>query len=545
MAILRILISLTFCAHLGLAQTKETQPNTGENLPSIEDCIPPFLSNLEEPKPRDFSKGLEIAITAANETAQTHTVQGLNHLHGGWEFEAMRHFHFALKADNECLMAHWGLIMSMLSPSPESDANRNAATERLIELIASEKGTDLERGYAYGLLKYIEEGPKIASQAFEKVAERFPNDIQAEIFAALFGRAGYDELGSITPDQQNAEERLEKVIQENPNNVLPLHTLLLIRAEAPNLSESLPLARQLCQQVPDYPPYFHLLGHYEWRCGNHQEAARAFSRAASLYKDWMTKNEIPPADCPGWIRAECYRTVALASKGDFENALASAEKIANTDLNTNRPAAWGTRQLLWDAKTLPARVLMRWDRPGDSARALASLPKPEEVLPLSKHSLAYWWLDGLRISLEARRLMEAGDIPTARETIEALSFHGEAMSKKQKTAAVIGESSEWNRTFRALEVIAAELRGRLALTGPKEGRGSAFNWFRGAADRQRPTTMMETPPLLTPMAARLGDYYRATNQPEKAIDAYQEALKAFPNDSITLLSLRAVKGAKR
>lgn len=187
---------------------------------------------------------------------------------------------------------------------------------------------------------------------------------------------------------------------------------------------------------------------------------------------------------------------------------------------------------------------MRWDRPGDLELALASLPKPEDVLPLSEKSLAYWWIDGLRIYLEARRLMAAGETDTARETIEAMTFHGEAMARKQQTAIAIGETSEWNRAFRALEVLAAELRGRMALSGPKEGRGSAFNWFRAAADRQLPTTMMETPPLLTPMATLLGDYHRASDQPEKAISAYQEALRTFPNDSPTLKRLESLKAAE-
>ena len=46
----------------------------------------------------------------------------------------------------------------------------------------------------------------------------------------------------------------------------------------------------------------------------------------------------------------------------------------------------------------------------------------------------------------------------------------------------------WNRAFRALEVLASDLRGRLAMAGPKDRRGTAYNWFASAADRQRPGT---------------------------------------------------------
>ena len=538
--LLTLLILLSGIA-ITYGEVESAPAKEAAKLPSIEECIPEAVSKLGPPSIFAFHNGLVTAISAANEDAQIHTLQGLNHLHGGWEFEAMRHFAVAMKQDPRCLMAHWGMIISMLSPSPETDACRLATANRMLQLIDDGEGTELERGYAYSLVKYIQEGPKGAAEAFRKVANKFPAEVQSEIFAALFVRTGYDELGFITPDQQTAENRLLKLIEREPTNALPLHALLLIRAEAPDLRPSLELARKLCQLVPDYAPYFHVLGHYEWRCGEHAKAASAFSRAASLYSNWMTENGVTPADCDGWIRAECYRVVALASKGDFDDALASAEKIAGTSMDPSRPYAPGTRQLLWDAKTLPARVLLRHSAPGDSAKALASLPPPEESKPFRDKSLAYWWIDGLRITLEAQRLLDAGELPKATETIEALTFHGTAMSKRQDIAAAVGEQTEWSRSFRALEVLAAELRGRLALAGPPARHGSAFNWFRGAADRQKPTTMVNAPPILTPMAMRLGDYFIARNLPHKAVRAYEEALTAFPNDAETITRLEKAR----
>lgn len=514
-------------------------------MPTVADCIPAPVGALGTPAIFPFHKGLVTAVTASTGLAQTHTVQGLNHLYGGWEFEASRHFCAAIKEDPRCLMAHWGLVMSLLTPSPEIDSARIATATRMLQLIEDGAGTDKERGFAYGLVKYIEEGPAGAAAAYKKVAEKFPNDLQAEMLLSLFSRGGYDQFGTITPDQENAENRLLKSIDHNPSTVVPLHALLLIRAEAPDLRPSLESARLLCQQAPDYPPYFHLLGHYEWRSGNHREAASAFNRAGTLYSLWMKQNNITPADADGWVRAECYRVVALASKGDFDNALASAEKIAGTTLDPERATSAGTRQLLWDARTLPARVLMRRNAPGDTVKAIASLPDAEENLPFRDKSLSYWWSDGLKIALEARRLLEIGSREKASQTIEAMTFHGQAMSKKQKTASIIGERSEWNRSFRALEILAAQLRGRFALTGPAEGRGSAFNWYRAATDRQKPATMLETPPLLTPMATTLGDYYITAAQPAKATEAYEEALKSFPNDAITLEKLEIAKDAAK
>ena len=507
-------------------------------IPSVEAAIPDPVKALGEPAMTNFPGGIRIAVTASTETAQAHVNQGLNHLHGGWEFEASRHFAAAMREDPECLLAHWGMVMSLLTPSPETGPARNAASERLLHLIDQGKGSELERGYAYGLIKYMDEGPAAAAAAFSKVAEKFPNDLQAGIFAALFGRGGYDDLGDATPDQQKAEDSLKALMEKFPSNPVPLNALLSIRAEAPNLTGSLDLARKLCQMSPEYPPYFHLLGHYEWRCGQHGQASTAFGRASSYFEKWMKETKATIADCPEWVKAECYRIVSLVSKGEFDNAYASARVVAATPIDAKRYASPGARLLLWDAKTLPARILLHRGLRGNANEALHSLPDPAEIKDTRRQSLAYWWIDGLRFALEARRLIDEEKYKEAQETIEAFTLHGEGMAKTQQAAATNGERSSWIRSFRALEVLASDLRGSLTMAGPKDRIGTAYNWFASAADRQHPSSLLFPPMILTPMAIHLGEFYLATGKPKEAIEAYQRALSAFPNDMNALLGLK-------
>ena len=506
--------------------------------PDVEAAIPDSVKALDEPAITNFPGGIQMAVTAATEKAQAHVNQGLNHLHGGWEFEASRHFAAAMREDPDCLLAHWGMLMSLLSPSPETAPARNGATKRLLDLIGRGKGSELERGYAFGLVNYLQNGPSGAANTFRKVAAKFPNELQAGIFAALFSRGGYDELGTATPDQEAAEKSLLTLIAKHPHSPLPLNALLTIRADGPDLASSLDLARKLCQMSPNYGPYFHLLGHYEWRCGQHGEAAAAFGRASSYFEGWMKENKATVADCPEWVKAECYRIVALASKGDFDTAYAAARQIAATPIPEKRNASPGVRFLLWEAKTLPARILLHRGLRGNAAEALYSLPKPPDLKTTREKSLAYWWIDGLRFALEARCLLDAGKFGEAQQVVAAFTLHGEEMSKTQAEAAAIGERSAWTRAFRALEVLASDLRGRLALAGPQVGVGTAYNWFASAADRQQPAPMMFPPMIITPMAIRLGEYYLAVNQPKEAIEAYQRALAAFPNDMNALLGLK-------
>lgn len=536
------LFAVFFFAFAMVCRAEENEKKSAEPpIPAVEDAIPDFLKPLPPPAFREFTNGLRIAVTASTEKAQAYVNQGLNYLHGGWEFEAMRHFAAAAQEDPDCLLAHWGLVMCMLSPSPETDPARAAATLRMIALVEAGAGTELERGYAYGLIKYGSEGPAAAANAFRKVADRFPNDIQAALFASLFGRGGYDANGEPTPSELAEQEKLAALVAKFPDQPLLLHALLFVRAEDLHPQTSLPLARKLCQLSPDFPPYFHLLGHYAWRCGEHNEAISAFGRAASYYRRWMKQNNLTEANCPEWLKAECYRVVALNSKGDFNTAYAAAKQIAEIPIPAARPNSPGSRYLLWEAKTLPARIVLARGLTGDAAAEAATcLPSPESLAGMRRKSTAYVWIDALRFCLEAKKQILAKDYKTARRTIDAITTHGTLMAGMRVTAGKQGEASEWLRAFRAFEIFASQLRGENALISPPEYQGLAYNWFAAAADRQRVSSKLNPPAVLSPMARQLGEILIQQGKTEDALAAYQRALNAFPADLETLVGLQKI-----
>lgn len=506
--------------------------------PAVEQAIPALIRELKPPSVTDFKGGIVMAVSTPSELAQKHVQQGLNHLHGGWEFEASRHFAAAMKEDPDCLLAHWGMAMAILDSSPETKVARKAVIERLVLLLEASQGSELERGYTYGLLKYISEGADAAANSFEKVARRFPNDMQAAIFSALFNRGGYDITGEATPDQEESEKRLLTLIEKHPESPFPLHALLTIRAEAPDLKNSLPLARKLTQLWPAYPPSFHLLGHYEWRSGNHARASAAFGRASTLYQKWMRQNALSVADCPEWPKAETYRVVALLSMGDYETAHAAAKQIAKAELPAERISSEGARSLLWDAKTLPARILIHRGLQDSFIKAGESLPSVDEIKPTMKQSNAYLWIDGLRIALAARKLADEGEYDKARGVAASLALHIEKFEAAERSALGLGERSQWLRAHRGLKVLLNDVRGHIASNGPADLRPTAFNWYQSAIDHQRHETLLYAPMLLTPMAARLGDFFLRQKEAEKATKHYEEALKIIPSDIHSLQGLR-------
>ena len=504
---------------------------SGEKIPEIGQAIPDAVMRLPAPTSSGVPTGITLAVATASESAQTHVNMGLNHLHFGWEFEAARHFAAAMREDPNCLLAHWGMVMALLEGAPETISNRNAAAERMVSLIEANAGSPLERDYSYALLKQLTDGPEAAANAFRKVAGHFPNDMQSGVLVALFTRGGYDVSGEATPDQENSEKMLLDWIQKLPGNPVPINALLTIRAEAPDLSESLPYARELCIAHPEYPPFQHLLGHCEWRCGNHREALNAFSKSAALFEKWMSENKISAADCPEWLDAQCYRIVTLNSMGRRQEAFDAAIQLSETQIPAERKNSPGARVLWWDIKTLPARLALDSGTVPESIPNEKLLPTADAAKELLKHSLAHWWINGLRLALEAQREIHANQLDAARNTIDALSQHGEMMAASQKLATQSAERSEWNRAFRALEMITANARGQLAIAGSEENRNIAYNWFSAAADRQTASPMMKAPLVLTPMAGQIGEYFMSVNQAPEAIEAFEKALKAFPNDS--------------
>jgi tetratricopeptide (TPR) repeat protein len=509
-----------------------------EEVPGVEKVISERLKNLPEPAAVPIPKGIMMAVTTTEPAAQKHVLEGLANLHGGWDFEAYRHFCAALKLDPECLMAHWGVVVSLINPEPELLDERTAALQRMIALVDAEAGTELERSYAYAIAVFFNKGALAASDAFRKVSEKFPNDPQLKLLMAAFGRSGYDESGKPNPDQEKAESLIDEMLTRDPDHPLYLYAYLTIRAEAPDLRGDLARAHRLCELAPGYAPFLHLLGHYELRNGNATKAADAFARAAELYRTWMQATKVNHADCPGWVKAECYRTAALASKGDYANALAAAKAVAAIEVVPERANSEGGQMLMWEGRTLAARLLMRRGLPGDAALALDTLPDPEKQKAYGKSSHAVWFYQGLACALEARKALETGKPDEARKVTDALTLHGERMGQTRAAASAAGERSSWSRGYTALEILASETRGALAMASGKEGMVSAFNWYRAALDRQTPPTMLMPPIILLPMETRLAEYHLARGETQDAIDILVEAQGKHTHDIEILARLQ-------
>jgi len=134
-------------------------------------------------------------------------------------------------------------------------------------------------------------------------------------------------------------------------------------------------------------------------------------------------------------------------------------------------------------------------------------------------------------------LLEEGKTAEARDFLAAMAHHVDHMAKLREPARGGGELSQWSRAIRGMEILIHELRADIALAGEKALRASAFNWFSAAGDRQLPAPLLMPPAVFHPVSARLGDLLLAEGNPADAIEAYQRALRLFPNGLSWLGSL--------
>ncbi len=526
---------------------------------SVEKVIHPVVGKLPSPDFVEEIVSIPMAISSPSALASKHVLQGLAHIQAAWDFEAYRHFCEALKLDPDCLMAYWGIGLSLAAPNNEFTQQRQVAVLRMIELIDATRdvngrqlpiATKMEQDYALALAELFRLRGKVG-EAFRQLSETYPGNLQAQCLAIYLQRDGYDRFGP-RAKQALAIEKMEELVEANPDNVAVLGFWVMLHGEAPEATTKLrekilPVVRKIARKVPNFPPYQHLLGHFEWRCGNHALAEAALQRAAGLYAEHKKSHDLSVHECDGWIRSQLYLATAMQSRGKFEEAMSIAVQLSELEVDSARLGSKGASLLVWEAKTLPARLYVARGKEGDFTRAISSLPGKNDPFleEIKERTLSVFYLECLMQYLECRQALEKGESDIAQQKALALSGIQERMERLKTQALKSASISEYVRALAGVKVYAAEARGLVALAQATSGsqRQIARSWFKTAVDKQQRPALLMPPVVLSPMELRLAQYYLAAEDNEKAVESFQSAIRRRPNDLQSLLgycdSLRA------
>ena len=535
------------------AQAKKKDEAAKEKKPfTIDQVIHPVVAALPAHEFYDPIVSIPMAISSRTNLAQRHVLQGMAYIQAAWDFEAYRHFCAAVQADPDCLMAYWGIGLALAAPNNQFAHERMVAVERMLNLMDATVmaggreiplATPMEQQYALALATLFSLRAGEAVKAFRDLSESFPNNLQAKCLAIYLQRDGYDEFGAANFGQELAVEQMEKVVEKNKNNVGVLSFWAMLHAEAPEATtklreQILPVVRKIARKAPDFPPYQQLLGHFEWRCGNHHLAEVALSRATTLYAAHMKKHKLSFHECDGWIRCQLYLATAMHSRGKFNEAMKIALQLAKVEVDDKRLSSSGANLVIWEARTLPARLYLARGWKGDFEQAISTLPGKNDPQLFKDRTLSIFYLEALRQYLECRRSLQDGDRDTAHKFRVALSETVQRMMGLQNNATRSSSISEYVRAVTALEVYTAEARGLVALAGDRTERMIARDWFKTAAEKQQRPSLLMPPVVVSPMEARLADFFSQTGVLPRAAETYQAALRRRPNDLAVLQGYR-------
>ncbi|MGI9268394.1 MAG: tetratricopeptide repeat protein [Akkermansiaceae bacterium] len=511
----------------------------------VEDVIHPVVLKLGKPKVIAALGEGHMAISSSSEIAASHVAQGLGRMNASWDFEAYRHFCEAVKADPDCLMAYWGIAMSLAGSQHEFFSERKVAVDRMLDLLESEiavkkiRWSDLEKRYAQAAGYLLTSGVRSAGLAFNSLSEKYPGDIQARLFSLFLQRDGFDSGGKPLIGQKKANEGIKKILEQYPEHLSVMAFWVSSQAETPwNVlmlrEEVLPVARKLVKLLPEYPPYHLMLAHVEARCGNAALAIQAANDAANFYQAYMDEEKVDLYDCDGWIRAKVYLAALYEMKGEKIEAEQVGKELAQIKVKEERLFSRGAGLLLWEGRNVGARIMM-------GRSDIASFKKGQkllETLPeeqwFKDKSFALPYRNCIAIYLAVRMAIADKDIKSSKALFDQFLLRVDALGKTQKLASKTSSYSDWARAMKTLLMMVPELRGLIAQNEVGAIRLAAATWFRSASDRQGSPSNLLPPSVDYPMMWRLGLFHLQEGKLEKAEDAFREGLALRPNHLATL-----------
>ena len=535
---LRILSVTLLCAVVFLAPPASLfAQDEGKKAFTVDDVILDSVKELGPPRKYPELVSWNPAITANDDEVQEHFANGIALVHAKWDFEAYRHFVEAVKKDPECLMAYWGMVLSLGGSNTETNNLRLAAINRMLDLVETGVGTLLEQGQAEALALRFSNQSKRSPEVFDAVASDFPNDLHLQLMAALVRQDGYDSVTGARLGQRRAVARIEELVKENPDNNLALSFWTTIQAEHPDATgtlrgEILPLARTQVERAPEVASQQELLAHFERRAGNLQLAKRGFEKAISLYRAYLKKDGVTYYDCPNLIRCQLNLASVLYALDDFNGAMAIADELLKLPIDKKRLYSPGATLVLWEGRTLKARLFLARGAQGDYTRGLAALPSDEEgkELRLETPAVLAWvaWSHALsgRIALEAREMQKAAQL------LDTLAKSDEFLSDVQAVVTNGSSRQSWSRTRVAIKVQWMLNKAEYSEKSEEMPQAS-FYLSQATSEAEAPEKVHPALNFSCPLL-EYADFSGREGKLVKAEELFQKALKRYPNNVLIL-----------
>jgi tetratricopeptide (TPR) repeat protein len=436
--------------------------------------------------------------TSCSAAVQADFETGVAMLHSYWFNYAGKQFRAVLDKDPACAMAYWGIALDLLGntlSSPPPAQNARAAWELLEKARGVAVKTERERLWLDAIRAYfrnhetvpVEQRLTAYNDAMRQLADRFPEDFEAQVYYALTLQASAPKSDMTYANQYKSAAMLERLYTQQPQHPGITHYLIHAYDFAPFADQGIPAARRYASIAPAVPHARHMPAHIYSMVG--------------LWQDSITSNLSALEIQPDYYHAADFTVYAHLQLGQDAAAAKMIEQALATPERGDRPPSLAN----YTAKTaMPARyALERADW-----KAAAALPIAPTEYPMA---------DSLTHFTRGFGLARLGDRAGARREIDAMQRLRAAMEKS-------GDSYWADRTEEQILAVSAWI----ALSDGAIDQAAAL--MRQAADGEDASikhVAMEN--RLYPMRELLADLLLEAGRAKEAAAEYARALKQTPN----------------
>jgi tetratricopeptide (TPR) repeat protein len=449
--------------------------------------------------------------TSCNEAAQKEFNRAVALLHSFQFSRAIEEFNTVLGDDATCGMAYWGIALSDWSnpfaPGMKDKSQLQAGQENTEHGKSVAAKTEREDAYIAAVGKLYtdyESTPErtrlIAYRdAMERVATKYPEDHEAQIFYALALAASEDPADKTYADRLKAGAILEKLFEEEPTHPGVAH-YIIHTYDVPALADrALVAARRYSEIAPEAPHALHMPSHTFTRTGYWQESIDSnISAAAAARREGQTAEELHASD---------YEIYAYLQTGQ--------DQAAGRIVNSLPEIA---------SRFDPKAVISGAGPPAAGYFALAAIPVRyaleredwKQAVQLALRETPFPYTDAMTWFAHGLAAARLGRAEKANESATALQQIRERLLKSDETY--------WASQVQIQEV---EVGAWAALADREEQE--ALRRMKLAAELEDGTEKSAvTPGPLVPARELLGEMLLQMNQPAQALLQFEATLKKEP-----------------
>ena len=425
-------------------------------------------------------------------------------LHSFWFSAGEKAFRHVLEDDPACGVATFGIAAILMNnplagqgASPKAAEQAAAAIEQGRRVGAK---TQRERDYIEAVAAYYadfaskpERARQLArGQAFEALAAKYPDDDEAQIFAALYVAGTQSQADQTYAAYLKAAGVLEKQFLKYPDHPGVAHYLIHSYDAAPIAVRGLDAARRYAKIAPDAPHALHMPSHIFTRVGAWQDSVALNRRSADVAKQ-------DAADLVNAYHAADYMVYAQLQLGRDQAARRVMDEFKSVDGVKIAQFAGP-----YAAVAMPARMALER---GDWAAAA----------PLAPLGTAFPHADAITNFARALGAARRGDVAAAEQDAARL--------EAQHKTLVEAKNNYW-----ATEVEVQRLATAAWIAKAKGQNDEALRLMRAAADLEdRNEKHIVTPGRVLPARELLGDLLMEFKQPAAALKEYEQSQVREPN----------------